>query len=214
MYNPLIPLPTDSPNTSSSPIQVNFAQFQAIFSTLTAGVNYNHMPMNDPNQGKHAAILMENESTDPGVTGDYTVLYNKNAVTKASTQPQLFVQIPKFLPTTGDTTNAPNDPMQLTYNSVNIAGPQYYSFMPGGYLIYFGSTNNIAASIVLSPVPTAIVCAISLPTATGSASNGGGTRTNIPYDSNVVVTQPGTVKINSSRAPGGATFFYLIIAQN
>lgn len=213
MFNPLIPLPSESPDTSSSPVQVNFAQFAAIFSQNPSGVIYNHMSLNDSNQGKHAAVLMENQSSDPGVMQDLTVLFNKNAPSASGTQPQLFVQIPKFLPTSADPTDAKNISMQLTYNSVNTIGPQYQSFLPGGYLLYFGSTNTIGSAIVLSPIPTEILCAIALPTGVGNAKNGGATRTNVPYDSNVAVTQPKTVKINSSRAPSGATFYYLIIAK-
>jgi hypothetical protein len=165
-YNPEQPLVTDTPQISAPFIQVNFAQFAAIFSKLIGGVNYNHMPMNDENQGKHAAMIFENQILDPGVEGDLTVLYSKDAASHASTEPQLFAQIPKFLPTDLDTTNAPNDPMQLTYNSVNTAGPMYYTFLPGGYIVYFGmviATALIPYTITLSPVPSEVISIFAFP---------------------------------------------------
>jgi len=165
-YDPQIPLSTESPQTSASPVQVNFDQFAAIFSKLALGVFYNHMPFNSSSQGKHAAMILQNQTLDPGVTEDLGVLYSKNATSAASTEPQLFAQIPKFLPTQTDTTDAPNAPMQLTYNSVNTAGPVYYSFLPGGYIFYFGlvtATNLVPHTITLTPAPTQILVAIANP---------------------------------------------------
>lgn len=165
-YDPQIPLVTESPSTSANPIQVNFDQFAKIFSVLTGGLFYNHIPFNNANQGKHAAVILQKQTTDPGVTEDLTVLYAKDAVSKASTEPQIYAQIPKFLPTNLDSTNAPNAPMQLTYNSVGIAGPMYYSFLPGGYIIYFGmilATSSIPHTITLSPVPTTTLACFAFP---------------------------------------------------
>lgn len=171
-YDPQIPLVTKSPNDSASPIQVNFSQFAAIFSNLAGGVTYNHLPFNNTQQGKHGAVLFQNQSADPGITGDLAVLYAKNATSNTSTEPQLFAQIPKFLPTDNDTTNAENTPMQLTFNSVNIAGPVYYSFLPGGYIFYFGNvtTNNDIEQITLAPIPTELLVMIATPNTVESSS--------------------------------------------
>lgn len=100
---------------------------------------------------------MENQTVDPGVNQNLVVLYNKNASSNAGTQPQLFMQIPQFLP------NAiPNDPMQLTYNTVNTSGPQYQSFLAGGYLFYTGSLTTAAGTttITLTTVPTKLLVVI------------------------------------------------------
>jgi len=161
-YNPLIPEPTESPYTSASPIQVNFAQFASIFSNPLGGVTYNHVALNNPNQGKHAAVLMQNQSVDPPVINTLDVIYPKNATSKVSTEPQLFLKIPEFLPIPQDGNKPGNLPMQLTYNSVGTAGPIYYSFLPGGYLLYFGSVTALGF-ITLSPVPTTILMAIAIP---------------------------------------------------
>lgn len=214
-YDPKIPLPTESPSNSASPIQVNFSQFATIFSTLAGGINYNHMPFNTSHQGKHAAIILEKQALDPVVEGSLDALYCKDTTTTASTEPQLYVRIPNFLPTDIDTRDAPNDPMQLTYNSVGTAGPIYYSFLPGGYLIYFGSQVKNTA-ITLSPTPASILCVQAFPTGTGNASHGGGTtQTNVPYDVWVQVDQTlKQVTIRSTRAPGASNFFWMAIGRN
>ena len=211
-YDPTTPSSKSSPKSSVSGIQTNFSQFASIFSSTSGGVIYNHMPLNNFNQGKHAAVLMQNQTRDFGIgnTQSLAILYSKNApAATGGPQPQLFVQIPKFLPTELDTTKFNNPGMQLTYNTVNTSGPIYQSFLPGGYILYFGSTTTIGNPIVLSPIPTKILCVQAIPQ--GTSSFGG--QTNIPYDVGVVVTQPGTIQINSTRAPGGAKFLWLAIAQ-
>ncbi len=212
-YNPNTPSSQSSPKSSVSGIQTNFSQFAGIFSSTSGGVIYNHIPLNNFNQGKHAAVLMQNQGFDFGIgkTQSLAILYSKNAPPAATggTQPQLFVQIPKFLPTELDTTKFNNPGMQLTYNTVNTSGPIYQSFLPGGYIFYFGSTTTIGTPIVLSPIPTNILCVQAIPQGTSTV----GGQTNVPYDVGVVVMQPGTIQINSTRAPGGAKFLWLAIAQ-
>lgn len=159
-YNPEIPLVTESPDTSSSPIQVNFSQYNTIFSNLIAGVYYNHMQMNLSSQGKHGAVIFQKQTADPTVNQDQVDIYAKDATSNTSTEPQLFARIPVFLPTKFDTTQATNTPMQLTFNEVNTAGPVYQSFLPGGYLLYFGSVTDIAPAIVLTPQPSSILVAL------------------------------------------------------
>lgn len=201
-YDPTIPASTSSPKTSAANIQANFSQFSTIFSKTSVGVVYNHMALNDANAaGKHAVVRFQRQTADPGVELDLDVLYCKNATLQIGVLSQLFLQIPTFLPTDFDTTKAANTPMLLTYNQVNTAGPIYQSFLIGGYILYFGSTTNIATPIVLSPAPKNILCVQAIPQGVVSG--------NIPYNVGVVVTQPKTIKINSSNAPGGATFLWL-----
>lgn len=210
-YSPNIPEPSSSPKSSVASIQTNYSQFASVFSDTSGGVVYNHMPLNDFNQGKHAAVLIQNQGGDIGIgdTQSLAILYSKTAPAAAGNQPQLFVQIPKFLPTKLDTTKFNNPGMQLTYNSVNTSGPIYQSFLTGGYILYFGSTTTIGTPIVLSPIPTNILCVQAIPQGTSTV----GSQTNVPYDVGVVVTQPNTIKINSTRAPGGAKFLWMAIAS-
>lgn len=167
-FNPNIPEVTESPLTSASPVQINFSQFAAIFSNLVGGVFNNHLPFNNANQGKHGAVIFQNQALDPGIDQDLSALYAKNAISAVSPsgQPQLFAQITKFLPTAFDTTDAANIPMQLTYNSVGTSAPVYYSFLPGGYLIYFGMQTAVSASpqlVTLTPAPSSLLIAIANP---------------------------------------------------
>lgn len=197
-YNPQIPLSTESPQTSASPIQVNFDQLNSIFSVLSGGVFLNHMPFDDAQVGKHGALIIQKQTLDPGVDEDEGVLYAKDATSAAGTQPQLFAQIPKFLPTNVDTTDAPNTPMQLTYNSVNTAGPVYYSFLPGGYLFFFGmvtATNLVPHTITLSPAPTKILMAIANPNTVETGS------THRPLKISTNITSATTFDVYASFSP-------------
>jgi|SRR5690606_7134702 len=157
MYNPLKPDEGPSPALDASVIQTNFADYATIFGT-------NHVPINDRNQGAHSQIILENQNSDPGITEKLAILYNKLAPSVSGNQPQLHAQIPKFLPTNLDTTNAPNIGMQLTCNTVNTSGPVYQSFLPGGYMLYCGVVNGvtlpIAVTVTLTPSPTKIITAI------------------------------------------------------
>lgn len=158
------PIGTLSPFDQAPIIQGNFAAYNTAFSV-------NHSALNNVNQGKHEAVVMENQAADPDVDQDLCVIYSKDATSKAGTQPQLFLRMIKYLPTALDTNTPENDPMQLTYNEVNVAGPIYQSFLAGGYLIYFGSTIDITNPVILTPEPTTLLIAIASPntlTTTGS----------------------------------------------
>lgn len=146
-YNPNKPDAGPSPAVDTTTLKSNFASYATLFAN-------NHIAMNLANQGDHGQVIFTLQSADPGISQNLDVLYAKNATQQSGQEPQLFVQIPKFLPN-----NVPNSPMQLTYNAVNTGGPMYQSFLPGGYLLYMGSTTNIAANIVLSPTPTQILAA-------------------------------------------------------
>lgn len=193
----------DAPN-----IQGNFSIYASTFSNTILGVRYNHTPFNDPNQGDHEVVLMELLATDPGVSNDLVSVYSKSIATAASTEPQVFVQIPKFLPTADDTTNANNTGMQLTYNKVNIVGPQYQSFIAGGYLVYIGSTVDITLTITLVPAPTKILVAIAEPNTLDISG------TPRPFTVSTTVLSPSTFKINSGLGATPYKFTWMVIAQN
>jgi len=197
-YVPDTPQAKPSPKDTQAQIQTNFSQWAAQFVK-------NHSAMNSSSQGDHEAIVLENQSIDPGVTQDQVTLFCKNFVSQVGTQPQLFAQIKKFLPTINDPTNAINDPMQLTYNSVNLVGPnQFQSFLIGGLLLFVGSTNNIAATITLVPSPSSIHMAIAIP----SNLNGG-----VPNNVSTSVTQPNQFKIDSTSAVAGNVFYWIAIGK-
>ena len=191
-YVPNIPIATESPANQVVQIQTNFAQFAAKFSALVAGVRYNHTALNNINQGDHESIILQKQLSDPGVTQNLDVIYSKDATSFLSTQPQIFVQIPKFLPN-----NIPNIPMQLTYNSVNTSAPIYQSFLAGGYIFYFGDVTAVPATITLSPTPSSIQMAIA------QANTMTTVGTPIPVDAEIVANQTTKqITISSNLAAG------------
>lgn len=211
-FNPLKPDPGPSPALDASIIRTNFSQFASIFSNLVFGVNYNHMPLNNVNQGKHASVLFEKQSSDPGATQGYATLYAKDVANATpSTQPNLFIQIPKFLPNEFDTRNAANDPMQLTYPTVNIVGPnQYQSFLAGGYVLYFGKFTQatpLPTTITVSPTPTKILIAIA---EAQNADTGGNP---LPVSTNITSATQFTVYSQTTSLPANYTFSWMALAQ-
>jgi len=201
-YNPLKPDAGPSPAIDVSQIRDNFDQFDTIFSA-------NHTALNDRNQGAHEQVILEKQAADPGVTEDLAVLYCKDITSRAGVQPQIFVQIPKFLPTGQDTNDVENTGMQLTYNEVNTAGPVYQSFLPGRLLFYFGvvtgnTTPNvlIADTVSLSPPPSLLLTAIAEPNTVTS----GGTPFKVSTTPNLITSS--SFVINSTGNLSGASIPY------
>jgi len=171
-YNPNIPVGKDSPANQQAQIKTNFSQFPTIFSSTALGVVYNHTAINTANQGKHEAIILTQQTADPTIDNDFVSLYAKTAVQASGNSLQIFERIQQFKPT------IPNDPIQLTFSTVNVAGPQYQSFLPGGYILYVGSesgtainANNLAFNITVSPTPSILLTPIAA-TNTSSARSG------------------------------------------
>jgi len=155
-YSPITPQSQPSPAVTQTQIQTNFAQYALKFLV-------NHTALNKKNQGDHENVILEKLSADPGVVEDLVALYAKNATSKSGTEPQLFAQIKKFLPTSNDPNDADNLGMQLTQSVVNIVGPnQFQSFLPGNFMLYFG-TVTANGTVTLIPAPTTIHVAIAIP---------------------------------------------------
>lgn len=191
-YNPEIPTDLPPPNVAVASIQTDFSQYNTQLSV-------NHVSMNDSNQGKHANVILQEQSADPGITNNFDALYCKSVTSTLGTSDQLFLQIPQFLP--GD---KPNKGQQLTFNVVNTAGPQFQSFLPGGYIFYFGAVTGPANTITLSPIPTKIIVAIAQ---ANNALPGTGTVVN------TIILTSSTFSINALGAAGGDKFTWMAIAQ-
>lgn len=146
------------PNIGVQSVRENFLQYFNAF-------NSNHSALNTSNQGKHSNVILQQQGNDPSVEVGFDTLYGKSVITTSSTSQELFARIPQFL-----SLDKPNIPEQLTFNTINIAGPQYQSFLAGGYIIYFGKVSTLTinvpltAVVTLSPVPSKIVCVIPNPT--------------------------------------------------
>lgn len=189
-YDPTIPADLPPPAIAVDSIRTNFQQYQAAF-------NANHSPLNSSNQGKHTTIIFEAQSDDPIVDGSFDTLYNKSVAAAIGNTQEFFSRIPKFLPN-----DLPNAPTQLTFNQVNTTGPnQYQSFLPGGYIFYFGTSTG-PGTITLSPAPTEIVCAI--------ANTNNFTTTGLvlfPFNCSVTVLNTSQFSINSTFGSGTFTWF-------
>lgn len=183
-----------SPALDASNIQGNFAAWDTIFAV-------NHVAINQRFQGDHSYVVFQRQSSDPTGQTNYNTLYSKNAAAKIGTEPQVFINIPKYLPT------IPSTPMQLTYSQVNAAGPQYQSFLPGGYVVYFGSEANInlTRTVTLTPEPTKILIAIATP---NNFSSVGGP----PWSVRTNILTNKTFSINTE-STGANTFGYIAVAQ-
>lgn len=199
-YVPNSPQALPSPAATQAQIQTNFAQFALKFLV-------NHSAMNSSSQGDHEAVVMQNQTADPGVTQDLVALFAKNALSQAGTQPQLFAQIKQFLPIPEDPVAAPNLGMQVTYNTVNTVGPnQFQSFLIGGYILYFGTVTAVG-TVTLVPAPTEIIIAIAQP------NNMTTVGTPIPNTVSTNVLNNSQFQILSSTASGAYSFTWLAIAR-
>jgi len=202
------------PDSGPSPF-LDAPLIQDNFFTYDAAFTQNHVSLNQRNQGCHSQIIFERQSSDPSNINDEVAVYNKNATSQAGTQPQLFIKIPKFLPTDNDTTNATNASMQVTYNTVNIAGPQYQSFLIGRYLIFFGTfsgmtsgTNATSTTITLSPVPTKIVCALASP----NTSQTGGSQTPFTIATDIISNSQFIVRTSGNNQAGNIAYSFTYTA--
>lgn len=193
-YLPNEPKDLPPPVVATTQMRTNFAQFQTVFSN-------NHSALNTSNQGKHEKVIFEQQSDDPGITSNYIAMYAKSVTNNINTQPQGFIQIPKFLPN-----DQPNLAEQITYNTVNTAGPIYQTFLPGGYVLYFGVVNVVPITITLLPACNGIA------TVVVNANN-----TDIfdaftfPFDVYAEVANPNQFTIKSNTAHGTYTFTWTAI---
>lgn len=197
-YNPNIPTDLPSPSVAVNQLRTNFSQYANVFDN-------NHVAINDSNQGQHSTVIFQGQTVDPGVDNTFDAVYCKSVVAASGTNQQIFVQIPQFLPN-----NQPNLPQQLTFDVVNVAGPQYQTFLPGGYLMYFGVaavvTQGVAIPITINPLSSGLILALA------NANNLFSVITNQPDDVTTQVTGPNSFTITSVLGIAGHTFSWVAIA--
>jgi hypothetical protein len=158
LYDPTKPTDLPPPQTGVPSVKANFSQY-------ATGFGNNHVPLNATYEGKHANVILQQQGSIPSNEGGFDSLYSYVANAAFGPTLEIFARIPQFL-----TLDKPNNQTQLTYHAVNVAGPQYQSFLAGGYIIYFGTatqnTLNIPLNslITLSPAPSKILCIIANPT--------------------------------------------------
>jgi hypothetical protein len=199
-YDPTQPKDLPPPATGVQSVKANFSQYATAFGN-------NHVPMNATYEGKHTNVILQQQGSDPINEGGFDSLYIKPIVSNLIPSEELFVRIPQFLPI-----DKPNIPMQLTFNIVNVAGPQYQSFLAGGYIIYWGtipSAGVVNTTITLVPAPSKIVCVIPNPTKFA----GIGANPARPVQVAVTVNTASTFTINSTFPGGTGIIVWLAIAQ-
>lgn len=202
LYDPNQPQNEPPPDIGILSVRDNFLQYSQIF-------NKNHVALNANNQGKHTNVILQQQVNDPIVEGGFDSLYSKAVIAASATVLELFARIPQFLPV-----DKPNSPTQLTFSVVNAGGPQYQSFLAGGYLIYFGtiaSANVINTTITLIPTPNKIVCVI--PNPTKFAGVGSNPAKPIQISVTLSTINPDQFTINSNFPTGTGDINWLAIAQ-
>lgn len=155
-YDPTIPTDLPPPSIAVDKIRTNFSQYASVFDN-------NHVALNANGQGKHSNVILQQQGSDPIVEGGFNSLYGKSVTSSSSTSNEVFVKIPQFLPDP-----LLQIPMQLTFNTVNNAGPIYQSFLANGYLVFIGSVTQppgpATPQVVTLPIATSgIVCVIANP---------------------------------------------------
>jgi hypothetical protein len=195
-YDPTLPTDLPPPNTGILAVRDNFSQYAIVFAN-------NHVPLNANNQGKHANVILQSQGSDPLIEGSFDTLYSKSVTTTSGISQELFSRIPQFLPL-----EYPNIPTQLTFNVVNTTGtPFYQSFLPGGYILYFGiipsAPQGVGLSVQITLVPTSskILCVI--PNPTRLTDRGGGVLA--PEQMTVIINDTFQFTINANN-PGAAFF--------
>ncbi len=191
-YDPNIPQDLPPPNIIVDQIRTNFSQYADVFDN-------NHVALNSSNQGEHTDVILQRQATNPEIDGDYADIFSRIVTAFFGPSQQTFAIVPKFLP------NIPNNPQQLTFNTVNTIGPQYQSFLAAGYIVYFGTTTDINTTISLSPAPTSIECVI----ANANSLN----FSNDPNDVGVVVLNNFQFNITSSGSGIPHAFSWVAIAK-
>lgn len=198
-YNPNIPQNLPSPKIATEAIRTNFSEYDDIFDN-------NHEAINSSNSGKHTNVILQ-AITDPEVTDNLVSLYGKSVTATSGASQEAFAKIKRFL-----SLDKPNAPMQLTFNTVNTSGPQYQSFLAGGYIIYWGtipSANVINTQITLVPAPKKIVCVIPNPTKFAIT----GANPTAPIYTSVTVNNASQFTINAVFPTGTGDVNWVAIAQ-
>lgn len=133
-FNPNIPQITD-------PLLQSGKQIRANFQAIAQAWAVNHIPLtSDPsNQGMHTVLSMRPLTVDPTTSASQVALYCK----AVSSIPQLFYR-----------PNSNQDPIQMTYESINNDGSdRQYSFVAGPFVIYSGYIPNATngMNVILTP---------------------------------------------------------------
>lgn len=204
-YDPNIPQPQDDLAISQQDILENFQEMTAKF-----GINHIPMGLRLPDEGKHSKAEIVQKTK-----GTATSLSQVNLFTKPNSQngAQLFY-----------TPAGTISEIALTnYQNYDIStdGSRYFTFLPGGFIVYFGfidiQANSLPFTLELNPICKTIDMAISNPVSPtpSSGQNANFIKTssklidNVSYETNIIFIP----EIPASKPVGAAKFFYLAIGK-
>lgn len=129
------------PNTPT--VKLSFAdwqiQFIQNFTQLANAFSQNHIPLNDDNvanRGNHTYIQMPEQTSDPQTGSVEFAIYCKNVEDQTD---QLFFQYPGNTPVVQFTNYQIYSVIPTAGSNTKTAQTSYFSFLPGGLLVYFGT---------------------------------------------------------------------------
>jgi len=135
LYDPNVPeFPSDSLKTSQPQFLTNFSQLFEIFAK-------NHVPINSvPNAGKHTIVQLFEQLSSPQTDSGEITVYTKNIEGQTD---QVFIRFQ------GNGTE-----VQFTnYQIYSVDDLNFFTFLPGGIILYFGSLPNPNAPGNPTPLP-------------------------------------------------------------
>ncbi len=143
VYQPKIPIPSNSIAESQMDFLTNFSQLSLAF-----GID--HIPLNDPsNPGNHSVARLIERETGPATGTSEVSLYSKNVVNQTD---QLFL---REIGNSAEIqySNYQILPLQPIKQGNVVVQVPFYSFLPGGIIIYFGYCVPLASpfNLILEP---------------------------------------------------------------
>lgn len=135
-YNNNIPQATDDPSQSQGQLLGNFA-------ALDTYTQVDHVPLNDPDQGKHAHSTYPEQASDPVTGANEVALYSKEYTMTVSAVPTTFTNL-FFAPEGAGTVG--------TFGGPSLLATAGYTFIPGGLLVQWNTVSASSGSNVTFPI--------------------------------------------------------------
>lgn len=200
-FNANVPLVTDP----FADWQVSFLKN---FKQLYNASSVNHVPLDDPivaNRGNHTIIeLMEQDTEIQTNIGEMSI-YTKNVESQTD---QIFMEY-EGNGTEFQYTNYQLYTLDPIKNGATIVQNQYFTFLPGKIIVYFGSLEvGSTPNIILNPPVAKNIITVNLTAKDATTSNGTPTPVSIAQEG--IIRQIGLLTLNG---PGTMKLFYVVLAN-
>ena len=205
-FDPMIPQVTDKLAQSQKDMLINFQTLSLAFGENHINF-YSSAQTNEAEQGKHTNIQMLKGPSFQTKIGE-TNIYCKQVKDGDFYPPQLFFKMQN---------NGQEQQYTTFQNTDPVKSNSTYTFIPGGFLFYFGMAKIVQpgnfATITLTPNPTKVIFAMAnqIPQIFNSATLNFGNYMAVSRNKNVVTftwRAPGT---GLSTAPNVPAFLYYAI---